>query len=235
MHDLSLHGARVAVCAGALALWPTLPGKVTLAGALFFALFALAHDLAHGALGLPRRWNARWLSIVALSMLMSGRAMRRMHLRHHARPLADDDFEGRGARRSLLGSLFASPFDALVLRLSAFHAAPPRERVVQLLETAGALAFLVAAWSGPVSARAYAAVALTLQATTGLWAAHLPHHAPAFAVTLAERLAFLRSPTLLSLAFHERHHHAPRIPCHRLAAAPEINRSARAESRGVPR
>lgn len=36
MHDLSLHGARVAVCAGALALWPTLPGKVVLAGALFF-------------------------------------------------------------------------------------------------------------------------------------------------------------------------------------------------------
>lgn len=216
MSDLALHAVRIGATLVVFAWAPGVPMRVACAAALFFALFALAHDLAHGALGLSRRANAWLLSGVSAAMLVSGRAMRRMHLRHHARPLAADDYEGRGARRTLLGALLASPFDAVTLRVAAFRTAPRRERVIQALETAAALAFVGVGPFAPLGVRIYLGVAVVLEATMGLWAAYVPHHAPAIAAVVARRLAFLRSPTLASLAFHDAHHRRPRVPCHRL-------------------
>lgn len=216
--DVALHTLRIAACIAVLATSPRWEIAVVASAALFFAAFAFAHDASHGALGLSRRANTAALSLSALVMLISGHAMRRMHLRHHARPLSEGDVEGAGAQRSALGALLGGPANALALRIAAFRGARRRERVVQAVETAAGLAVVATALlvrSAPL--RAFVVVALVLQMSMGLWASHMTHHAPEWLATLCKRLSFLRSPVLLSLAYHELHHRRPGVPCQDLA------------------
>jgi fatty acid desaturase len=91
LDHLAAHLLRLAVAAAALVLLPP-AWRAPLAAAVFLAAFCLAHDLAHGALRLPRRANELALSLAGLAMLTSGHAMRVAHLRHHAAPLGHDDF-----------------------------------------------------------------------------------------------------------------------------------------------
>ena len=51
---------------------------------------ALVHDLAHGALRLPRRIAGVALALGGLVILTSGHGLRLVHLRHHAIKLGDD-------------------------------------------------------------------------------------------------------------------------------------------------
>ncbi len=217
--DIALHAARVAVFATALfvAAPRSLVCGAVASAALFFAAFALAHDLAHGALRLPRRVNAIALSAAAMGMLVSGHAMRIMHLRHHARPLADDDVEGEGARLSMLQAIAMGPRNAVALRVAAFRASRGRVRAWQIGESTFALALVLS--SAAIGARAllvHVAVCVALQLTMNVWASHIPHHAPRWLTRFAERLAFTRSPLFLSLAFHDLHHERPAIPCQQL-------------------
>ena len=62
----------------------------------FVTYGSISHDLVHGNLGLPRRWNGLLLSLIELLSLRSGHAYRLAHLYHHARYPHDDDIEGRG-------------------------------------------------------------------------------------------------------------------------------------------
>jgi fatty acid desaturase len=221
--DLALHLARISLAALGLALATFTESSALGAGAsiaLFFAAFALMHDLAHGALRLPRRANEIALAASGSLMLMSGHALRLMHLRHHARPLASDDLEGSPARLSLPRAALTAPLASIALRIEALRSAGHRGRRVQLVESLGnalALGLLLASQNPALVAAA--AVALTLQLSMGLWAAHIPHNAPAWLLAAARRAAFTRSPVALSLAFHELHHRRPTIPCGRLAAA----------------
>lgn len=220
--DLSLHLARIALAAIGLGLAAHQASArlgAAAAMALFFAAFALMHDVAHGALRLPRRANEIALAAAGSLMLMSGHALRLMHLRHHARPLADDDLEGHPARLSLPRALASAPLAAIALRIEAFRAAGPLGRRAQLAESfinASSLALLIA--SGNPALLAWAATALALQLSMGVWAAHIPHNAPAWLLAAARRAAVTRSPIALSLAFHELHHRRPSLPCGRLAA-----------------
>lgn len=218
MTDLGLHALRISLTFAALVAAPNAPLRCALALALFFALFAASHDLVHGALGLSRRTNERVLRAAAVVMLGSGLAMRRMHMRHHAHPLGAEDIEGEGAVRSLLGAMWIAPANALRLRIAAFRAAPGRERRAQLVDAL--LSLLLAAFAfawGGAALRVYVVVCVAMQLTPAVWAAHIPHHAPAWVTRAVRALAFLRSPTLLSLAFHDAHHTHPKVPCHRLA------------------
>ena len=94
--------------------------------ALHLAAFAFTHDLAHGALGLPRRFNELALSLAALPMLVAGHGMRLMHLRHHARPLDKDDLEGVGATVPLWRALLGGPLNTAQYRVEAFRVAAPQ-------------------------------------------------------------------------------------------------------------
>ncbi|WP_437729036.1 fatty acid desaturase [Sorangium sp. So ce861] len=219
--DLALHIARISLCAFGVALAARIESATLAAafeGALFFASFALMHDVAHGALRLPRKANELALTLSAALMLMSGHALRIMHLRHHARPLAPDDAEGASARLPLSRALLGAPLSALALRVEAFRAAGPSGRRCQLAETAlnlASLALLLA--SRRPALLAVAATATCLQLTMAVWAAHIPHNAPAWMLAAARQLAFTRSPIALSLGYHERHHRIPNLPCSRLA------------------
>ncbi|MFT3766487.1 MAG: fatty acid desaturase [Minicystis sp.] len=221
--DLALHLARLALSAGVLALssrYASLPGMIA-GGTLFFLeAFAFQHDLAHGALGLPRRVNEGALAVVGALMFMSGHAIRRTHLVHHARPLSDDDFEGRPARETFLRALAGGACGVLAHRVRAFRGAGPRGQRWQIVENLAGAALLAAiVASGEAALLVYAAVAILAQLTMGLWASHIPHNAPGWLVRVAERLAWTGSPTVLSLAYHELHHARPQVPCRRLGAA----------------
>jgi fatty acid desaturase len=221
--DLAVHLARLAATMLTVAIAARAPSNLlTLAGAalLFLEAFAFMHDLAHGALLLPRRANEIALALAGGMLLMSGHALRRMHLIHHARTLTADDVEGLPARGSFLRALAGGPRATVALRLHAFRGAGRRGRRWQALETAAGVAagaaFLA---SGRVPLVIYALVAIAAQATMSVWAAHVPHNAPAWLTGLAARFAWTGSPTMLSLAYHELHHARPEVPCRHLDTA----------------
>lgn len=185
--------------------------------ALFLAAFAFNHDLSHNALALPQHANEVALAIAGSLMLMSGHAVRATHLRHHLRPLASDDLEGTSARMSFVRALVTAPCQVIATRRAGYRIARRRDRRWQRIESMATLAItigLLAAGSRPLAA--FVLVAIAAQLTMPVWAAHIPHNAPEVLVRLARFLSFTRSPTVLSLAYHELHHAHPRVPCRRL-------------------
>jgi fatty acid desaturase len=221
--DLAIHVARLVLAALVMAVASSASsrcGLVAGAGLFFLESFALMHDVSHGALLLPRRANEVALALSGALLLMSGHALRRMHLVHHARALADDDVEGRPARSTLWQAFAGGPRAAVALRLHAFAGAGRRGRAWQAVETA-ASAILGGALlaSGRAPLVTYALVAILAQATMAVWAAYIPHNAPAWLTRLAARFSWTGSPTMLSLAYHELHHARPEVPCRRLPEA----------------
>jgi fatty acid desaturase len=218
--DLAVHLCRLAASAGAIAVASSATsrvGMVVAAALVFLESFALMHDLAHGALLLPRRVNEIALALAGVMLLMSGHALRRMHLVHHARPLAHDDLEGRPARGGFWRALAGGPGAALSLRREAFRGAGRRGRRIQAIETlAGAALAAALLASGRAPLVVYVIVAVLGQATMSVWASHVPHNAPAWLSRIAARLAATGSPTLSALVYHDLHHACPQIPCRRL-------------------
>jgi fatty acid desaturase len=186
--------------------WSVIPAVL-----LLLAAFTLTHDLAHGALGLPRKHNELALGLAGAVMLTSGHAMRVAHMRHHARPLGQDDLEGIAATVSWRRALGMAPWWALAVRLQAWHLAPGRHRRWQLVEHLFTLGLATALGLIGGNARVYMLVCLVLQLTAPVWAGRLPHTAPAWMVEVARRLAWTRSPVMLSMAFHDRHHARPKL------------------------
>lgn len=207
---LSLHAANVLLPAFLLVVVDGALFQVPLAIGLFFALFTLMHDAMHGALGLSRRANDWVLSVAGVLVGASGHTTRWFHLRHHARPLAEDDLEGRGATLPLALALVEAPRAYLTLAWRGWRRFRPEERRLAIAEWFMVLAFVaVAAWCPAM--RLYLAVVVLAQLTIPLWASRVPHHPPAVLMALAQKLVWTRSPLVLGLVFHAAHHRRPRI------------------------
>ena len=221
--ELFVHTTRLAMTVLLLVLvrrWPAF--AIAAALLIYLGAFAFNHDVAHGALGLPRRLNEWVMAATALVMGVSGHGMRLMHQRHHARPMAADDIEGVGATLTRFGALLAGPMNAARYRVEAFRAATMRERRLQVLETAATLlltAFALASRS--TIGAAWVVVNVAMQMTTALWASHLPHHPPLWLVAGARRLVWTRSAAVLSFVLHDEHHAHPKLPCRLLADQPQ--------------
>src|SRR3954453_8404177 len=71
----------------------------------FITYGSISHDLVHANLGLPRRMNDFFLTVIELAAIRSGHAYRLAHLRHHAIYPREDDIEGAAARMSLVRTL----------------------------------------------------------------------------------------------------------------------------------
>jgi len=213
--DLACHGARIGAFACALAAVP--PALTPLAAAgLFLAIFAIAHDIMHGALQLPRRLNELALTAAGLAVFASGHGLRLSHLRHHASTLGRDDVEGAAAHLSLARACAAAPRLFVALRVAPFVAASRRQRRWQIAEHAASAIALAAALAGPRPLVVYALVVIAAQVSAPVWAGLIPHRPPPWLLRAARALAFTRSPTVLSLAFHELHHARPKVPCQSL-------------------
>jgi fatty acid desaturase len=188
--------------------------------ALYLAAFSFTHDVMHGALGFGKRATDAFLFLGGLVMGLSGHGMRVLHLRHHARPLADDDVEGAGARVSLLGALALGPRNVARYRLESYRGANARGRRFQLAETLATVALTALALaSRSIAGSAWAALNAVMQLTLAAWASNLPHQPPALLRAIALKLVWTRSPVVLSFAFHQEHHARPKVPCAELASA----------------
>jgi fatty acid desaturase len=184
--------------------------------AVFMLAFAVTHDAAHGALGLPRRATNVVLAVGGVAIGTSGHALRLMHMRHHAHELAPDDLEGAAARMTFWQALAHAPRLSLALHVAAWRTG--RQRSWQVIEYLGLAAVIAAAGFGPRPLAIYAAVALGMQVLAPWWAGHIPHRSEIL-IALARRLAVTGSPTLASLAHHDLHHRRPKLPTWRLQAA----------------
>src|SRR5258708_36332107 len=67
----------------------------------FVTYGSISHDLVHRSLGLSRRMNDLFLSLIELLAVRSGHAYQAAHLHHHARFPHVDDLEGSAAPISL--------------------------------------------------------------------------------------------------------------------------------------
>jgi fatty acid desaturase len=186
---------------------------------VFLAGFSFTHDLAHGALGVPRRLNEVALALAAMTNLIPGHAMRRLHARHHARPLAADDVEGEGATMTWWQALAIGPRNALRYRWEGLTTTRGTERAWVLAETglSAVLVALIVVGRQPAGLT-WVVTCLALQATMSLWASHLPHRPPALLVRLARHLEWTRSAVVASFLHHDAHHRRPWVPCGALAA-----------------
>ena len=211
---------------------PTLPplaaiapaAAIELFGALamFFAAFALVHDVAHGSLGLSKRTNEFVLAIGGATIATTGHGLRVAHLRHHAHPLAADDLEGASAKMPFWRAALLAPILAIVLHVSGWRHAPRRERRKQLAEYLALAALIVGGSLGPRALRIYMMVAVVMQLLAPLWAGHIPHRTPRWLMGLVHCLAFTGSPTVMSLLHHDLHHELPKVPIGELPAVAEL-------------
>ena len=210
-------------------------GRVVMAALLFVSIFAFSHDAMHRALGLPRWANEIALSLGGVVMGVSGAAARALHMVHHARPGAADDFEGQGSRLGIGQALLIAPLAYLEAPLIAARRAPAGKRRRQIAEWFLVLLFFGVCIASGGASRTYAFVCLGAQLTIQVWGSHLPHRAPAALVELAKAFTWTRSPLLLSFAFHELHHRRADLSCFDLAERPRARvvgaRSASAEDR----
>jgi len=212
---LARHLARCAVWTAALVLaLPYPPVAFLVMAGLFFSTFALFHDAAHGALGLPPVVNDLLLAVTSVPLFMSNHGQRQHHLRHHARPLEPDDLEGQGALTSLWRAAFEAPAASVHMRVVAFSAVNDRVRPWVALENVlnAATAVVVVRW-GSAGLQAAFCMAVLLQFTMNAWASHVPHRAPRWLLELASLFAWTGSPVVLSLVYHLEHHAHPRVPC----------------------
>jgi fatty acid desaturase len=186
------------------------------AAAMFFAAFALAHDLTHGTLGLSPRGRKWALGAVAQLFLVSGQVMRTLHLRHHARPGAADDLEGAALGLGCAGTFIRLPVLFFSMRFFPFHRnAKQANRGWMFTETLlNALTLATAVLVAPL--RPYVVTMLALQFLTPLWGGYLPHRAPDWLRAFARSFDFAHSPTVMSLAYHDLHHERADIPCQEL-------------------
>ncbi|NUP11839.1 MAG: fatty acid desaturase [Polyangiaceae bacterium] len=222
--ELYFHLARLGVSSGVFLFASTtdrLVIAIVAALAIYLAAFSLWHDVMHGVLALPPRIHRFALAASALVMLLSGHSLRRGHLVHHRRPLADDDIEGAPAKRTLLHAIVGAPADAIRLRVHSWRSASTSERRWIAVETL--LCFVVAvvlAFELVPGGRVFVLVTLAAQLSMGAWAAWIPHNAPTWLVAAARVVARSRSTIALSLAYHELHHERPDLPTAWLGAGP---------------
>jgi fatty acid desaturase len=189
-----------------------------LAVATVFAFAILVHDLVHNALHLRRPWDKLALSFFALFLIKSGHALRESHVRHHALCLSDADEEGRVAHQSIPLLVVLGPWLAIKSRWSSFRDGK-KTRTWQLVETllnvATVCGLIAAAYT--TMARLpilYLGAVVLVTLSAPICGAKIPHSLDVRHPIVAWVRARVGrwTPAMSSVAFHELHHRAPRVP-----------------------
>ncbi len=187
-------------------------------GLCFVTYGSSSHDLVHQTLGLRRRWNLFWLSLIELLSLRSGTAYRLSHLHHHQHLLDATDVEGSAVYMSLLRTLLSGPTTQIRLWWWAWtnHR---KHRPLLLLEASGILALLCAAFLSVDQTPApliYAVLVICGSWIFPLITVYIPHIAEGQTPLTQTRL--FRGAVYRFVAFdhlyHLEHHLYPAVPHH---------------------
>jgi len=192
-------------------------------GALVYLSFvtygSTSHDLVHRNLGLSRRTNGIFLTLIELLALRSGHAYRLSHLHHHARYPEDDDIEATASKKTLLGALLEGFTYHFKLWAWSLKRAKGRERQLILVE--GNLAMLL--MLGAILLCKWTAVPIVyvVLMTMGAWVtplvtSYVPHN-PHGKTELEQTRVFRgRAFSIIALEhlYHLEHHLYPAVPHH---------------------
>ena len=206
----------VYVVFASLRLWPL--AVLTLMYLSFATYGSISHDLVHRTLGLSRKWNERFLTVIELLAFRSGHAYRLVHLHHHARFPHEDDMEGAAAKMSFLrtlaeGMIFQPRTMVWAIRRHG------RSHPIVLVEIAMvlcllALCFAAIRWT-PIFA-VYAVLMIMGSWVIPLATSYFPHNAAGQTMLSQTRLFRGKVASILAMEhlYHLEHHLYPGVPHH---------------------
>ncbi len=205
----------------AAATWGVWPLAVLAAAGLMFVTYgSTSHDLVHGSLGLPRRWNDLLLTLIEAVTFRSGRAYKLAHRHHHARYPHADDVEGAAAHASWWRALLVGPVYVPQLWLWAMRHHPTDRRRLLMeaaltISLAAALVAAAAVWRTPWPA------AYLLLCVAGAWVfpfalAYLPYTPDGDGPLGQTRRVRGRVARVIAFEhlYHLEHHLYPGVPHH---------------------
>lgn len=201
------------------AVWRWWPLAIACLVCLSFVTYgSISHDLVHGNLGLRRRANNFFLTLIELLALRSGHAYRMAHLHHHARYPHTDDIEGAAAAMSLPRTLLEGViFQSKIWLWAVKHST--RERAIIVLEGIGCAALIAASIAlTPVTPIFVVYVILMIM---GSWiipliTSYIPHDTHGKDELAQTRLFRGRVASLVAVEhlYHLEHHLYPAVPHH---------------------
>ena len=197
-------------------LWPL--AVLSLMYLSFATYGSISHDLVHGTLGLPQRWNEVFLTVIELLAFRSGHAYRLARLHHHARFPNDDDIEGAAAKMSFVRTLAEGVIFQPRIMLWALRR-HGRSHGIVLFEIAMALCLLVVCFAVIRQTPMWAVYAVLM--IMGSWiiplvTSYIPHN-PEGRTKLSQTRLFrgnVASIIALEHLYHLEHHLYPKVPHH---------------------
>lgn len=184
----------------------------------FITYGSISHDLVHRNLGLRRRTNDFFLSVIELLALRSGHAYRLAHLHHHACFPHRDDVEGSAAGMSLPRTLFEGVIFQVKIWLWAVKRAK-QERVVVTLEGCGCI--LLVSLSVALYPLTPVFLVYVVLMVMGSWiipliTSYIPHDPSGESELFQTRLYRGRVASLIAVEhlYHLEHHLYPGVPHH---------------------
>ena len=184
----------------------------------FVTYGSISHDLVHRTLGLPRRVNDFFLTVIELLAFRSGHAYRLAHLHHHARFPHDDDIEGAASKMSLPRTLAEGViFQPRIMIWAARRHG--RSHPVVIVEIVLVLALLAACFAAVKVTPIFAVYAVLM--IMGSWiipliTSYLPHNPAGQSALTQTRLFRGRVASLIAMEhlYHLEHHLYPAVPHH---------------------
>jgi beta-carotene hydroxylase len=196
--------------------WPA--AVFSLMGFSFVTYGSVSHDLVHGNLGLPRRINAVFLTLIELLALRSGHAYRAAHLNHHARYPHEDDVEGAAARMSLGRTLLEGVMFQPKIGLWALKHVKKERRLIaaEIVAVMFLIALAVALAPATKIPLIYVVLMIAGSWTIPLVTSYIPHDASGSNELTQTRLFRGRMASLVALEhlYHLEHHLYPAVPHH---------------------
>jgi beta-carotene hydroxylase len=197
-------------------LWPF--AVLTLMYLSFATYGSVSHDLVHRNLGLPRRWNEFFLTLIELVAFRSGHAYRLAHLYHHARFPHEDDIEGAAARMSFLRTLFEGVIfqPRIMIWAIARHRRSHALVIIEIILVLLLLTFCLATMTRTPVFTVYAILMIMGSWIIPLVTSYVPHNPQGQTAFSQTRLFRGKVASIIALQhlYHLEHHLYPAVPHH---------------------
>ena len=188
--------------------------------AFFFFLTALrqAHGAQHYSLGIPRKWQDRFLFTLSLLMVTSLHALQATHLHHHRDCLGDSDVESATAKMPWWKAILCGPWFIILLNRTGYRLANPTKRKWIRTEWLCGVAWLCVVFSvGSPGLQWFTLAMIVGECFTGFFAVWTVHHDCDAETEIARtQRGWLKNIVSYEMFFHVEHHLFPAVPTARL-------------------